>query len=222
MRVLVVNPDGSDHTVDTAVLEAAGHTVVHCDDDSRPHACKGTPGGPGCPLDGQGVDVAVAAGNGPHAPMGVDGVRCVVRHFVPLVTLGPTASPASSSSTDGNGEGRVMGGAAPAVHAAAISDLPSAVDAAAALTLVGHDERATAEFRHVLAHHGLAADGASVVVRRSHGGLRVELCPIVPIDKKVAHAAAVRVAAALRAYDSTSHDIGVVLDLHALAPPPTG
>jgi hypothetical protein len=212
MKVLVIEPkQGVGSTNETAVLEAAGHDVVRCADDTGRHACKGMPGGSGCPVDGDGVDVAVAVGSAGDSPLVADGVRCVVRHFVPLVTVGTDGEVVDPATGDA---GSSFDGAIPVVHADGADVLASAVAVAARSALDGHGERATAELRTVLAHNDVEAPEATVVVRRANGGLRVELFPTVPVSRQVAQAAAVRVAAALRAYDSTAHGIGVVLAIN--------
>lgn len=214
VKVLLIEPrQGVGSTDEAAVLEAAGHDIVRCDDDAGLHACKGMPGGSGCPVKGGSVDVAVAvggaaAGRSADSPLVADGVRCVVRHFVPLVTIGMDGEVCDPAGGDAGGP---FDGAIPVVHADSADGLASAVAVAARSALDRHGELATAELRAVLAHDGVKAPEATVVVRRANGGLRVELFPTVPLSRQLAQAAAVRVAAALRAYDSTAHGIGVVL-----------
>lgn len=217
MKVLVIeSKQGVGSTNEAAVLEAAGHDVVRCADDTGRHACNGMPGGSGCPVEGAGVDVAVAVG-GPavggaaDSPLVADGVRCAVRHFVPLVTIGTNGEVVDPSTGDA---GSSFDGAVPVVHADGADTLASAVAVAARSALDRHGELATAELRAVLALNDIEAPDAAVVVRRANGGLRVELFPTVPVSKQLAQAAAVRVAAALRAYDSTAHGIGVVLAIN--------
>jgi hypothetical protein len=209
MRVLMIEPkQGVGSTSETAVLEAAGHEVVRCADDTGRHACNGMPGGSGCPVDGDGVDVAVVVGSAGDSSLVADRVRCVVRRFVPLVTMGAggeVVDPATGNA------GVLFDGAIPVVHVDGADVLASAVAVAAHSALDRHGELATAELRTVLAHNDVEAPEATVVVRRAIGGLRVELFPTVPLSGQVAQTAAVRVAAALRAYDSSAHGIGVVL-----------
>ena len=222
MKVLVIErKQGVGSTNEAAVLEAAGHDVVRCADDTGRHACKGMPGGSGCPVEGDGVDVAVAVGGpaagGPAAgatadsQLAADGVRCAVRHFVPLVTIGTNSEVVDPATGDA---GSSFDGAVPVVHADGADTLASAVAVAAHSAMDRHGELATAELRAVLALNDIEAPDAAVVVRRANGGLRVELFPTVPVSKQLAQAAAVRVAAALRAYDSTAHGIGVVLAIN--------
>ncbi len=90
--------------------------------------------------------------------------------------------------------------------------LDAAVEAAAEAPLPRHSALAAAALRSVLARHDVAAPTAEAVVRRSGGGLRVELRPHVEVDDRVVQAAAVRVAAVLRSYDHASGAVGVVHD----------
>ena len=203
MRVLVIG-QGDDLVADgaAAVLGDAGHEVVRCDDDAG-HLCRGMPGASGCPVDG-GIDIAVTLGSPSEGGLVADGVRCAVRHFVPLVTVG-----------DSDGLADAVDGAVPTMRAELAGSLPDAVVAAASTPLPRHSELASTELRSVLARHGVDSAGADAVVRRSAGELRVELRPGAEVDDRVAQAAAVRVAAVLRSYDHATSGVGVVLDTSA-------
>lgn len=214
MKVLVIEPvEGAGSDSEVAVLEAAGHEVVRCVDGTRQHECSGMPGGSGCPVKGAGVDVAVAVGS---SPLAGGGVRCAVRHFVPLVTANPASirpvrADATSQSAREQSALEWFAGAVPVVHAEGSGGLLAAVTAAAGSPVARHGELATAELHAVLAHHDITAPGATAVEHRISGCLRVELFPCVPVSKRVAHASAVRVTAALRSYDTTTRGIGVVM-----------
>lgn len=224
MRVLVIEPvEGAGSDSEAAVFEAAdhelkaaGHEVVRCEDGTRQHGCNGMPGGSGCPVSGAGVDVAVAVG---PTPLSGDSVRCAVRHFVPLVTANtantanfwPTSADETDRPSTGQSVSEWFAGAVPVVCVEDTGGLRAAVIAAAGSPLARHGELATVELHAVLAHHDITAPDATAVVHRTRGGLRVELFPCVPVSKQVAHAAAVRVAAVLRSYDTTSCGIGVVM-----------
>jgi hypothetical protein len=212
-------------TAGVTALQAAGHTVTRCFDgiDQQPQ-CKGMPGGSGCPLDFGCVDVAVAIGGVGDSPMVVDGVRCVMRHFVPLVTTPAVGGAATQGFQHGHSaqhdseQDDGFARAIPVVRADGTHALAAAVAAAATLPLDGHGEVATAELRKVLAGHHIDAGKARAVVQRANGGLRVELFPAATISNHIAHAAAVRVVAVLRAYDSSSTaGIGVVLAMSPVA-----
>lgn len=200
MRVLVIGSSDESMLEGAAVvLGKAGHDVVHCDDDAG-HLCRGMPGASGCPVD-DGIDIAVTVGAAADTGLVADGVRCAVRHFVPLVTVG-----ASSGLRD------AVDGAVPTVRAELADSLHDAVVAAADAPLPRHSELASHELRSVLANYGVDAPEATAVVRRNGGELRVALRPAVDLDERVAQAAAVRVAAVLRSYDHASGRVGVVLD----------
>lgn len=200
MRVLVIG-QADDVAVDGAasVLGGAGHEVVRCHDDDG-HLCAGMPGASGCPVD-EGVDIAVTLGRVTGDGLVADGVRCAVRHFIPLVTVG-----------DPGGLDGAVDGAVPTLRAERRDSLPEAVVAAAEVPLPRHSAIATTELRRVLATHDVSSTDADAVVRRSAGELRVELRPRTDVDDRVAQAAAVRVAAVLRSYDQASGAVGVVLD----------
>lgn len=223
MRVLLVDgnnrgrvdPSGASGT--EAELVAAGHDVVRCLDEGHGDMCRGMPGGMGCPVDDGQVDVAVAVQALGGSPLEVDGVRCVVRHFIPLVTTGDASSPIPSETSPGDpaGLGHLagLGHIVPVVPAHGPGGVVDAVGMAADIPLGGHGQVATAALRDVLSRHGVDASEASAEVRRSEGNtLRVVLHPAVAIDGPVAQASAVRVAAALRAYDTKASGVGVVLD----------
>ena len=200
MRVLVIGQE-DDVATDgaAAVLGGAGHEVVRCDDEAG-HLCRGMPGAAGCPVDG-GIDTAVTIGGPGDGGLVADGIRCAVRHFVPLVTVGA-----------GDGLADAVDGAVPTLRAELAGSLPDAVAAAAGAPLPRHSELASTELRSVLATHDVDGSQADALVRRAAGELRVELRPGVEVDDRVAQAAAVRVAAVLRSYDHASAGVGVVLD----------
>jgi len=202
MRVLLIDPIEAAGAVDPAreALTGAGHEVVQCSDPSGDHQCIGMPDGPGCPVDSGAVDVAVSVGPATGSPLGTDGVRCAVRHFVPLVTTG-----------EATGDRDPFGGAIPVVHADDTTALADAVTRAAGSPLARHGQVASTELRSVLANHGVDGGDADVVVHRVDGALRAEMRPGAEVTDTIAQAAAVRVAAALRAYDGTATGVGVVL-----------
>lgn len=194
MRVLLIDAPAAGADDAAGQLLAAGHDVLHCASDGTDHLCAGMPGASGCPV-ADGVDVAVstampAVGNVP------DGVRCAVRGFVPLVM--------ASDAVAVDGAVPILGDVAPDVLVAAVAEVAMA-------PLPRHSELGSTELRAVLATHGIDDTDADVVVVRSGGDLRVELRPGVDLPDMVAQAAAVRVAAVLRAYDSQSQGVSVAL-----------
>lgn len=206
MRVLLIDQpaNGADTTDPATELVDFGHEVVRCFDEGHSELCRGMPGGFGCPADEGEVDVAVAVQLIDGSPLQVDGVRCVVRHFIPLVTAG-------SGEADHSGLGDLI----PVIHSGDAVSLGDAVETAAAIPLAHHGEVASVEFRSLLGRYGIDAPGACVEVRRETGGsLRVVLRPGTKLEASVAQAAAVRVAAALRALDTKASGVGVLLDDH--------
>jgi hypothetical protein len=192
----------------SGALIAAGHEVVRCFEDGAPaHACNGLPGGTGCPLESGGVDAVVAVSILERSPLAVDGARCAARHFVPFVTMdsGQPGRPWESDVAD------VLRASVPVVHAAGAEDLDAAVSVAAASPLVGHGKVATQALREVLEKHGIHADTAEATVWRAGRGVRVVMDPGTDLDGKVSASAAVRVAAAVRAWDPTATGVNVTL-----------
>ena len=94
---------------------------------------------------------------------------------------------------------------------------PTAVVHAAEAPLRRHSEVATVELGHVLGRKGIDAAGSTVTVERRTGGLHATLRPVVELPTPVVQAAAVRVAAALRAIDDKSSAVDVTV-----APAPVG
>ena len=90
MRVLVLEGEGGAATDAVTELEANGHAVVRCHEPGAPaFPCAGLAGG-GCPLEGDGVDVALtvrSAATGAPSPT-EDGIACALRARVPVVVAG--------------------------------------------------------------------------------------------------------------------------------------
>lgn len=199
MKVLVLEDAPQSSTEVASRLSAAGMEVVRCHEPDGPaFPCSGMPGGAGCPLEQQAIDVAVSfRRDGGRPTVSEDGVRCALRNHVPVVAAGVTDdAPWLPMVT-------VVAPDADAVVAAV-------VDAAAA-PLRRHSEAATAELRAVLDRKGLDASRAEAIVERRVGGLRVTLRPGVEVDTPVAQAAAVRVAAAMRVMDDKSSAVDVTV-----------
>lgn len=199
MKVLVLEDAwrASDEVADR--LSAAGMEVVRCHEpDQPPFPCSGMPGGAGCPMEHQAIDVAISVRQGDGAPtVSEDGVRCALRHHVPVVAAGVS-------------EGAAWLPLVTVVErdtARAVEAVQEAADA----PLRRHTERATAELREVLVRKGVDASRAEATVERRVGGLRVTLRPGTDLSTPVAQAAAVRVAAALRAIDDKSSAVDVTV-----------
>jgi hypothetical protein len=189
-------------------LTAAGHEIVRCFDDGSPaHACKGLPGGTGCPVASGGVDVVVAVSVLERSPLAVDGARCAARQFLPFVTMdsGHPGRPWEA------GFAEALRDSVPVVHAAGPEDLGAAVSEAATSPLIGHGVAATQALREVLECHGVPSGEAVASARRNGRGVRVAMEPGVVLDDRVARTAAVRVAAAVRAWDPAAAGVDVTL-----------
>lgn len=199
MKVLVLEdvPQASASVRDG--LSAAGMEVVRCHEvEGEAFPCAGMPGGSGCPLEHQTIDVAVSVRrDGGEPTVSEDGVRCALRHHVPVVATGASAG-------------------APWLPLVTVVEpeptrVVEAVARAAVAPLARHTEVATAELREVLVRKGIDASGAEASVERRVGGLRVTLHPGLDVATPVAQAAAVRVAAALRAIDDKSNAVDVTV-----------
>lgn len=178
-----------------AELEAAGHDVWQCHDDvgSPCRAMRGQP----CPLDAAPIEVAVTARPwaAPQPLPTEGGILCATRRHLPVVVTGAArAHPFRAAATVEAGSADV---------AAVISAVATGV--AADHTAVAAD----ALRQHLPPQH---ADAAHAVVRRRlGGGLRVTVSARPQVPRATVVAAAVRVAAALRAFDpwAASLDVSV-------------
>lgn len=205
MRVLVIEDSwrAADEASDR--LEAAGMDVVRCSERDRPSfPCAGMPGQGGCPMETGVIDVALSVrADGGDVTVNEDGVRCALRHHIPVVATGecagaPWLEMATSVAKDG-------------------SELVDVVHEAADAPLRRHTEVATAQLADLLTRKGLDPTVASAEVHRVVGGLRVVLRPGPDVPQDVAQAAAVRVAAALRGIDDKSTAVDVTIQPGELA-----
>jgi hypothetical protein len=182
-------------------LRDAGHEVVRCTDvDAPAFPCVGLLDPNACPLRDGVVDVALAMR---HVPRTVparseDGVLCALRHHVPLVVarngaFDPFAEWEAEVVDDVDD---VVEACEAAAHSVLLEHTRIALDAAN--EVVERAQESNAEARFVTA--------LLLAVRREHGRLAVEVrAPHVPQALK--DMIAVRVIAALRAYDK--HALGI-------------
>ena len=198
MRILVMDPHVDEQHTDA--LCEAGHEVVRCHEEGDTHLCSGMPGAKGCPID-DGVDVAVTRPSS-DAGNASDGVRCAVRRFIPLVAVVNDGEDTLVDTVDG---------AVPVVCTRHGDDLGDAVATAVGAPLARHGALASAELTAVLRRQGLGHRAAEVIVRREATGLRAEMRPGVDLTNAQAQGAAVRVNAALRAYDDAALSVSVLL-----------
>ena len=199
MRVLVIEDtwQAADEACDH--LAAAGMEVVRCSEPDRPSfPCAGMPGQGGCPMERGVIDVALSVrAEGGDVTVNEDGVRCALRHHIPVVAAGESA-------------GAPWLGMATAVVADDV-DVVGAVQTAADAPLRRHTEVASAQLADLLERKGIDPASASAEVHRVVGGLKVILRPGPEVPTDVAQAAAVRVAAAMRGIDDKSTAVDVTI-----------
>lgn len=196
MRVLVLEGEGGAATDAVTELEAHGHAVVRCHEPGAPaFPCAGLAGG-GCPLEGDGVDVALtvrSSAAGAPSPT-EDGIACALRARVPVVVAG-------------------AGDANP--YAAFGGTTVGATDLAGALAEVVRDARpdhsrvACDAMLASLDANGVTRAGANARVWRARTGLHAVLELDESIPLRVRDIVAVRVTGALRAYDPRAAQIDV-------------
>ncbi|QGG96469.1 hypothetical protein [Actinomarinicola tropica] len=189
MRVLVVEEVPGDGAAARQALVAAGHEVTSCHDNGSSFPCRGLMPEATCPLEGDGVDVALLVRSlpGSQPTAREDGVRCALRRKVPLALTGEVEG---SPYLD---------------HATVVEpDVGRAVDAAVAAAtrpLAEHGEAARRALVGVLDAEGVPSDEAGAVVIRSGRHLVVTLLPGAELTPRVAETASVRVLGAVRALD---------------------
>ena len=205
LRVLLT--DDEPHAGDDAerALRAAGHDVVRCfDPNGRAFPCAGLDGSAGCPLRAGIVDVTLANRTALRAlpARAEDGVLCSIRHHVPVVVSGDLLFDPFEPWE--------------AVAVSPGGDVVDACERAARQPLRPHTEIAAAALHDTLqrwAERGAPADrpqvkAAMVAVRRHEGRLDVEVrARDVPVKSR--DMLAVRIVAALRAFDRDARGIDV-------------
>ncbi|HVN49801.1 MAG TPA: hypothetical protein VMT43_00130 [Acidimicrobiales bacterium] len=200
MRVLVVERERGNGTQAAAKLEGHGHEVVRCDDadPSSERLCAGLPGGSGCPLDDQPVDVAVAVrgdAGGPNTERET-GIRCALRQRVPVMVLGSADGASYADWVD-----EVTEMEAPALDQR-VTELGRAGLAAIASIVAG-------ALRPLLAMHGVDGSAIDVTMTRSDGRARVHVRIDAPLDAKLRQTCAVRAVAALRDLQPSTDGVDV-------------
>jgi hypothetical protein len=152
METLVLGHPGAERSRLESLISGAGHTVSTCHDGSW--ACHGMDGD--CPVDGASVDVAVAVVE-PGDRFDAQGIACVFRARIPIVTIGATRDdPVLQYSTANVGE--IDGSVIDAMEA-------SAADAS------GH----RAAIERALAGHVRPGETVAVHVSRSPRRLDIQL-----------------------------------------------
>ncbi len=200
MKVLVL--EGEQGAADEVMrqLDEAGHEVSRCHDrDADSFPCQGMVEGHSCPLDGEGVDVAlVVRGDlSPSLSAREDGVRCALRRHIPLVLAGTTAgSPYESWAA--------------AVHEG-VTEIVGTVEAAAAAPLPRHGEAAVRGVEDLLREEGIDPAAVAIEVHRSTNQLRIAIASSVPLEQRLADALAVRAQAAVRGLDAYASKVDVTV-----------
>lgn len=86
MRVLLVDGDHVEGDVVAGQLTERGHEVVRCFGPDDTHLCRGVALHEECPVEGQGVDVAVLVREQGREPLLREmGAVCALRHRIPVV-----------------------------------------------------------------------------------------------------------------------------------------
>jgi hypothetical protein len=189
MRVLVVEREPGGGAAAAAQLQRHGHEVVRCDDADQTvdRPCAGLPGGSGCPLDQQPVDVALAV-RGDAGGSTTDretGVRCALRQQVPLMVLGNSSG---ASYVDWVDEVADM-------DVAALDERVTALGRAGLASTASIVARA---IRPLLAEHGVESSAIEVELVRNGGRMRIRIGVDAALEPKLRQTCAVRAVAALR------------------------
>lgn len=177
-------------------LEAAGHTIWRCHDEAGP-ACRAVQGRP-CPLEAVPIEVAVTARPwAAPAPLPTeDGILCATRRRLPIVVAGAARGhPFRAVATVEEGSASVA----------------AVIDAVARGVAPDHTAVAADALRQHLPP-GHADDARVVVRRRAGGGLQVTITTRARVPRAAVLAAAVRVAAAVRAFDPWSPSLDVSIE----------
>lgn len=199
MRVLVVEEVPGDAAEASRALVEAGHQITSCHEDGGAFPCRGIVEEADCPLEHDGVDVALLVRSLPGSQPTVreDGVRCALRRRVPVAVAGEVAGNPYASMA--------------AVVEPDLGRVVAATERAASLPLPDHGAAARTALAGVLTAEGVDASRARAEVVRSGGQLVVTLVPGVEVTPHVAETASVRVLAAVRALDPHASIIDVTL-----------
>ncbi len=203
MRILMLESEPGAATAVANGLQQNGHQTTACHADGAPSfPCLGMDG-EHCPIDASTIDVAVAvegpSSGDPDLASGLQGARCALRRFIPVVVVQPDAeSPLTTYATS------VSPTAEP-------DDVHAAVEQAVATPLGRHSELATDALRATLALHEVAADQATVAVTRAGSELNVVLHPGIELDEHTTEVASIRVLAAIHELDRSASRTNVTV-----------
>lgn len=188
MRIAMLQSDPLTGARAQALLEDAGHEVLHCSDPAgQPFPCRGVTGD-SCPLDaGAVVAVSAPATIPPEPQAGNVGLICAMRRHLPVLVAAPGDAVRSGSPL-----GLVAAG-----------DLVASVESAASAVLPVHTKDVLDEAR------GMAGESATASVTRSAGGLQVDIGLPEGVEDSLAQAIAVRALGAVRRIDPWAATIDV-------------
>ncbi len=188
MRIAMLQSDPRAGARAQALLENAGHEVLHCTDPAGyPFPCRGVTGD-SCPLDAGAVVAVSASGSVPPEPQAGDvGLICAMRRHLPVLVAAPEDAVWSGSRL-----GLVAAG-----------DLVASVERAASAVLPVHTKDVLDEARR------MAGESATASVTRSIGGLRIDIELPEDVEDSVAQAIAVRALGAVRRIDPWAATIDV-------------
>ena len=201
LRVLVTEAEPGAARVAVDELRDAGHEVVMCHEPGAPaFPCMALQSGRVCPLVVRPIDVTLAIRHTPSAgpARSEDGVLCALRHHVPvIVARGNLFDPFEEWET------------------LAVERTSSAVEECehvASAPLRRPTEVASKAAASVLRSYGRDDLSLLIAVRRQSGWLKVEIRAHEDAPRSLRSMIAVRVSAALRAFDpdAAGIDIGFV------------
>jgi hypothetical protein len=199
MDVLVVESEVGAADAAIAALEAADHRVFRCHEAGAPaFPCRGLDPGD-CPLDRKTVQVVldVRGHTTPRPDPLEDGVTCALRRRLPVVIAGTSAiNPFARFSVSDASRQEVVAACERAVNGPQ-ADHQAVADRAVAATV-----------------RNAGIDGPSgSVVHRSSDGLQVTLLVPPETSPNTREMAAVRAAAALRAFDRHAGKLDIECDV---------
>jgi CheY-like chemotaxis protein len=202
MHILLTDDSNGVEQAVAALLEEAGHTVHSCHDGTHP-GCAGLRGNR-CPLDTAPVDLVVGAGTRARerASLRHEGILCGARRRLPLMFVGVPPED-------------LLPPWVPMRTVRSVRELPEAVGQVARTPLPVHSALATETLREALGRQGIKSRNATATVRRSEGGLQVEVDAPSACNERQREALAVDLHAAMRDLDPWAS----TCDIHFASPP---
>lgn len=199
MNVLVLESDPGAADAAISRLESEGHSVLRCHEPGeKAFPCSAVLPGGSCPIEREHVDVALTVRAHPRSmPSALeDGVSCALRARIPVVVAGSTSLEPF--------------GALGATVVPGDEDLVRACERAATEMRPEHSRVATEVVQAVFDNAGMSGRGEAIV-HSSRDGLVARLVIPANTPNAVRDTAAVRVAGALRRYDTSAARVDVTL-----------